>query len=392
MIYLPSKEFRFIEGSKKCCIGFIDLVNSTVDTLSIIDEVKIQGYYSLFINTLSKIIKRYDGQVVKNIGDCLLFYFPKTSKSDNPKEFNKVIECFFEILDNRSTINEHLIEENLPSFGYRITIDYGKLDFALTGPYNQIDIFGSVVNICSKLNSCSISNPNKITIGSNLYHFLSSFPIFSDMYDFSFSEEYSIDANNFYELYTVTKKMGIKNLKNEPSIFRPSFYSNNVYESRHTITENYKKSVSRLPVENQKNISKKIMIIDDDKNIVLTFKSILENNNENNDYDITTFTDPELALQYFKENLYSFHNNNKDDENISRLIILDIRMKKINGIQLYKQLKALDSSIKILFVTGLDIIDEIKSMIPGLTDDQIKKKPVEEEIFLKTVNKLLCIN
>ena len=67
-------------------------------------------------------------------------------------------------------------------------------------------------------------------------------------------------------------------------------------------------------------------------------------------------------------------------------------MKNINGIQLYKRLKSLDSSIKILFVTGLDIIDEIKSMIPGLTDDQIKKKPVEEHIFLKTVNKLLSIN
>lgn len=75
MIYLSYKEFRFTNTSKKCCVGFNYLVNSTADALSIIDEVKLEAYYSLFINNTTKIIKKYDCKVVKNIGDCFLFLF-----------------------------------------------------------------------------------------------------------------------------------------------------------------------------------------------------------------------------------------------------------------------------------------------------------------------------
>ena len=33
-------------------------------------------------------------------------------------------------------------------------------------------------------------------------------------------------------------------------------------------------------------------------------------------------------------------------------------MKNLNGIQLHQQIKAIDPTIKILFVTALDILDE----------------------------------
>jgi class 3 adenylate cyclase len=39
----------------------------------------IRKYYSKFINSTSKVVKSYSGKVIKNIGDCLLFYFPKTT-------------------------------------------------------------------------------------------------------------------------------------------------------------------------------------------------------------------------------------------------------------------------------------------------------------------------
>ncbi|MFB5600349.1 MAG: adenylate/guanylate cyclase domain-containing protein [Nitrososphaeraceae archaeon] len=401
MIYHASKDFKFIQSSKKCCVGFIDLVNSTNDTLSIINQVKIESYYSLFINTLTKIINRYDGEVVKNIGDCLLFYFPKTSKSQGTNEFEKVIECFLEILESRSAINEHLSKENLPLFSYRITVDFGALDLALTGSYNQIDIFGSVINICSKLNSISI--PNEITIGENLYKLLSSFTQFFNKYDSSLSGEYLIAEDNKYLLYTITRtKNNYTNNSTKPSshIF---IEQNNTHYQTEEREEIAKLNINPIEYENNNSNSKKIkiIIIDDDKDIILTFKSMLENNNKckindktnNNSYDITTFTEPELAIKYLKGNIYSFNNNNRNDCDTNNiLVILDIRMKKINGIQLYKQIKSLDSSIKILFVTALDILDELKSMIPGLTAEQIKKKPVEEKSFLKTINKMLLSN
>jgi len=387
MIYLPFKEFRFINTSKKCCVGFIDLVNSTADALSIIDEIKLEAYYSLFINNTTKIIKKYDGEVVKNIGDCLLFYFPKTDYKRNINELNKVLECFIEILQRRNRLNDDLIEENLPPFNYRITIDYGPLYFALTGVVNQIDIFGSIINICSKLKSLSM--PNTVNIGENLYLRLSSFPIFAHIYKFSYSGEYTITDKNNYELYTVTKTKEKSNLKNNRLY---CFSVGHRFDAKNTLDHKPKPKKQKEQIgfslhnSNKKTNPARIIIIDDDKDIALTFKAMIQKLNDQ--YQITTFSDSLPGLKYLKENINSFNNNSHENhENL--LVILDIRMNNINGIQLYKQIKCLDSSVKILFVTGIDIIDEMKSMIPGLTNDQIKKKPIDEKTLQNTVNKLL---
>ena len=41
-------------------------------------------------------------------------------------------------------------------------------------------------------------------------------------------------------------------------------------------------------------------------------------------------------------------------------------MKNLNGIQLYQQIKSIDPTIKILFITALDILDEFSTIIPGI--------------------------
>jgi two-component SAPR family response regulator len=64
-------------------------------------------------------------------------------------------------------------------------------------------------------------------------------------------------------------------------------------------------------------------------------------------------------------------------------------MKNLNGIQLHQQIKAIDPTIKILFVTALDILDELLSIVPGISKEQILKKPVDRKVFTDTVKKLL---
>ena len=54
------------------------------------------------------------------------------------------------------------------------------------------------------------------------------------------------------------------------------------------------------------------------------------------DYHITSFTDPTIALNYIRDI------PNFDD----LLVILDIRMKNLNGFQLHQQIKAIDPTIK----------------------------------------------
>ena len=56
---------------------------------------------------------------------------------------------------------------------------------------------------------------------------------------------------------------------------------------------------------------------------------------------------------------------------------VDIQMKDLNGFQLHQQIKSIDPTIKLLFVTAFDISDELLIIVPGLSKEQILKKPME---------------
>ena len=371
-----SKWIRFSGDSLKSCMGFIDLVDSTKNTITMNNLENIRNYYSTFINSISEIVKNYNGKIIKNIGDCLLFYFPKTSDPNRAYAFREIIECSFKIIDERHSINEELLRQHLPPFAYRISIDYGVIDFALVGDYSQIDLFGSTVNLCSKINS-SLSIPNEIIIGDNLYRVLKSFPLISN--DFSFIEngEYKITDSTGYFTYLVKRK----NIFVVQSIHFNNKSSSNNQQLRvslihHQDNNNYYSSriENDLSSHKKNNNKKKIILVDDEQDILFTYKNFLNDY----DYNITSFVDPYLALNYIRDN------PTLDD----LLVILDIRMKNINGLQLYQQIKAMDPTIKILFVTALDIIEEILTIVPGLSKEQIMRKPVDKKEFTNTVNKL----
>ena len=163
----------------------------------------IRRYYSTFINSISKIVKSYGGKVLKNIGDSILFYFSKTSDINNANSFQEAIECDFKILE-RYKINDELVKKHLPPFNFRMSLDYGVLDLALVGDYSQTDLFGSTLNLCSKINSSSFSIPNEIIIGDRLYKVLKSSNIVNNYY-FINNGEYKIIELNRYPTYTIRR-------------------------------------------------------------------------------------------------------------------------------------------------------------------------------------------
>ena len=347
-----SKGIKFSGNSIKCCIGFIDLVDSTKNTITMDNLESIRKYYSTFINSVSEIIKNYNGKVIKNIGDCLLFYFPKTTDVNHVGVFIEAIECGFKILDERHSINQELSKQQLPPFNYRISIDYGVLDLALVGDFSQIDLFGTTINLCSKINS-SLSIPNDITIGDNFYRILKSFSAIVNNYNFINNGEYRITESNRYSTYIVKRK--------------------NILELNDMEISNKTSLVSTM--ENLNNNDKRIILIDDEEDVLFTYKIFLEDH----DYNVTAFTDPSLAMNYIR-NILNF----KD-----LLVILDIRMKNLNGFQLHQQIKSIDPTIKIIFITALDILDEISTIIPGISREQIMRKPVDKNLFTYTVKQLL---
>ena len=119
-----------------------------------------------------------------------------------------------------------------------------------------------------------------------------------------------------------------------------------------------------------------ILLIDDEEDILYTFKEGLASEG----YNVEAFVDPTEAFTHFV------------NVNPSRykIAILDIRMPGLNGLQLYYRLKAINSNIKILFVSALDAVPELVSILPDVkTRNDIIKKPVALDDFIKYVKTVL---
>jgi DNA-binding response OmpR family regulator len=76
--------------------------------------------------------------------------------------------------------------------------------------------------------------------------------------------------------------------------------------------------------------------------------------------------------------------------NVSRL--LDIRMPRLNGLQLFYRIKAISPNTKIIFCSALDIAEEMTSILPDIKYEDIIKKPVEREYFINKINSALNNN
>jgi DNA-binding response OmpR family regulator len=126
---------------------------------------------------------------------------------------------------------------------------------------------------------------------------------------------------------------------------------------------------------NNKSTKKRILILDDEYDINLVFKVILEGNG----FDVNTFIDPLDALQDLRTRLYD-------------LILLDIRMPTMNGLSVYQEIRKLDDTVKICFLTAGDLKDEEFTKQITLTlnkDGQFIQKPVSNEELVKRVKEIL---
>jgi len=113
----------------------------------------------------------------------------------------------------------------------------------------------------------------------------------------------------------------------------------------------------------------RILIVDDEPDITLSFKMILEGNG----FKVDTYNDPFHATRNFKAGSYD-------------LVILDIRMPKMDGFQLYEELKKIDEKVKVVFITAFDINYEgLRKMYPELRIDSFVRKPVDSEYLINVV-------
>ncbi len=104
----------------------------------------------------------------------------------------------------------------------------------------------------------------------------------------------------------------------------------------------------------------KVLIVDDEPDIANTIKTFLEDRGFQTDAHI----DPQKALEDFQPHFYD-------------LIILDIRMPKMNGFQLYRELMKKDDNSNIFFLTAYEEYrHEFTKAFPELDQRHFIKKPI----------------
>ena len=145
---------------------------------------------------------------------------------------------------------------------------------------------------------------------------------------------------------------------------------NNKHE--HTaLTEpaNSQKESEKVTSVEQKKLSKVILIIDDDPDMTSIFSLGLQDEG----FEVYTHNDPLEVLSQFRPNFYD-------------LLLIDINMPKINGIDLSRQILKLDSNIKICFITaGEANIEVLRELYPTRDIGCFIKKPVTIDQLVRRV-------
>ena len=107
-------------------------------------------------------------------------------------------------------------------------------------------------------------------------------------------------------------------------------------------------------------LKNRILIVDDEPDIAQVLKMGLERNG----FAVDSYNDPLDVVSNFKADSYD-------------LLLLDIKMPKMNGFELYSKLHQIDEKAKICLITAYEIYyDEFKRMFPKIKVDCFIRKPV----------------
>jgi DNA-binding response OmpR family regulator len=119
---------------------------------------------------------------------------------------------------------------------------------------------------------------------------------------------------------------------------------------------------------------KKILAVDDEPDLTMLCSLALEYHG----FKVDTFNDPQEALSSYKSDYYD-------------LVILDIKMPKMDGFELYDEIKKKDPKAKICFLTASELYYEEfrKKEYHAIDKNLFIRKPIENEELLKELNRIM---
>jgi DNA-binding NtrC family response regulator len=155
-------------------------------------------------------------------------------------------------------------------------------------------------------------------------------------------------------LVVVDSFLSDKKDKNDDNDYRNQSNNDSILEKENSKNED----------DNNDNVKPvaKLLIVDDESDIVQVLKLGLQKNR----FLVDAFTNPEEALQSFKSNAEAYC-----------LVLSDVRMPGLSGIQLAKKVKEASPSVKVILMTSFEIRDsEFSKVFPSTQVDGFVQKPI----------------
>jgi DNA-binding response OmpR family regulator len=114
----------------------------------------------------------------------------------------------------------------------------------------------------------------------------------------------------------------------------------------------------------------RIMLVDDEDDI----RNIFERGLEQAGFEVQSFRDPREALSHFQAGQHD-------------ILILDVRMPKMDGFTLYERMREIDGHVKVCFLTAFDVEyrEEFRKKFPNLDTKCFMKKPISLMTIIRIV-------
>jgi len=120
-------------------------------------------------------------------------------------------------------------------------------------------------------------------------------------------------------------------------------------------------------------MSKRILVIDDEPDVNITLRKVLEKNG----FIVDSYENPFLALENFKPYYYD-------------LLILDIKMPKMSGFSFYREIKKRDDKLKICFLTAGEMYyGSYSDIFSSLPANCFIRKPITNDELLKHIDRIM---
>ena len=138
-----------------------------------------------------------------------------------------------------------------------------------------------------------------------------------------------------------------------------------------------KQEAYKTVTKEQERFWKRILIVDDDADITMTFREVIEDSNNKNSVnkkiEVHTSNNPVVALSEFKPNFYD-------------LLLVDINMPHMNGFELCEKIFAIDINVKVCFMSSGEINREaLREIYPTRQEGCFIRKPVTIDYLLKRI-------